>query len=96
MPPVHSSLSLHTTTSIGAPTPPILDTGAWDPITALYLKITKDEALLQLQSDTIRVANGEDLSAPVEIKKLEEDSNPAEEEFPKEAVDIAKEVEHEA
>jgi hypothetical protein len=76
--------------------PIISPTGAWDPITALYLKITKDEALLQLQSDTIRVANGEDLSAPVEIKKLEEDSNPAEEEFPKEAVDIAKEVEHEA
>jgi hypothetical protein len=73
--------------------PVISPTGAWDPITALYVKITKDETLEQLQQDTIRAANGEDLSSLVDGKKLDEDitgdkkieggSDPSEEELPK-------------
>jgi Na+/H+ antiporter family len=54
--------------------PIISPTGAWDPITALYIKVTKNETLEQLTHDTIRAANGEDLSTPIENKKLEEDT----------------------
>jgi len=53
--------------------PIISPTGAWDPITYLYIKTTKDETLEQLQQDTIRAANGEDLSFSVDGKKLDED-----------------------
>lgn len=52
--------------------PIISPTGQWDLITHIYMKVHKDEVLEQLQQDTIRAANGEDLSAP-EGKKLEND-----------------------
>lgn len=61
---------------------PILSpTGAWDPFISIYIKMTKNETLEQLQQDTIRVANGEDLSGGkvVEAKKLEDDSEQVEE-----------------
>ncbi len=66
---------------------PILSpTGAWDPITLIYIMLTKDETLEQLQQDTIRAANGEDLSTPTKVlkeDKLDEDSDPSVEEVPK-------------
>jgi len=72
---------------------PILSpTGAWDPLTALYIKITKDETLERLQQDTIRAANGEDLSIPAETKKLEDnvdegDSEPSDKKVDQEVRD---------
>jgi len=57
--------------------PVLSPTGAWDPFVAIYIKATKDETLEQLQQDTIRAANGEDLSAEkiVEGKRLEDNSS---------------------
>lgn len=68
--------------------PVISATGAWDPVTAIYMKFSKDETLEQLQQDTIRYANGEDLSSPSDKKKkLEVESNESEEDAP-EAKDV--------
>ena len=57
--------------------PVLSPTGAWDPFIAIYIRTTKNETLEQLQQDTIRAANGEDLSAEkiVDAKKLEDDSS---------------------
>jgi len=46
---------------------PILSpTGKWDPFTALYIKFSNDPLLDQPTQDTIRAANGEDLSGLAE------------------------------
>jgi len=61
---------------------PILSpTGAWDPLTLVFAKITKAESLEQLQLDTIKAANGE------EVEKLEisDKTEPHKEETPPEA-----------
>jgi len=64
--------------------PVLSPTGAWDPFISIYIKLTKDETLEQLQQDTIRAASGEDLSASqtVAAKKLEDNSEPSVEENP--------------
>jgi len=65
--------------------PVISPTGAWDPFTLLYIKLTKDEALEQLQKATIRAANGEDLSVPTKMldeKNIDDESMPSVDEDP--------------
>lgn len=79
--------------------PVLSPTGAWDPFTALYVKFSKDELLEQLAQDTIRAANGEDLSALAEAKaitkKLYTDDEPVPNASPdeKESAGASEEVE---
>jgi len=61
---------------------PILSpTGAWDPLTLVFAKITKAESLEQLQLDTIKAANGEE----VENFEISDKTEPHKEETPPEA-----------
>jgi hypothetical protein len=72
---------------------PILSpTGAWDPITLVYMKLNKDEVLEQLTQDTIRAANGEDLSAPEHGKKLDSEES-SDEKVPSKEDDVPVETE---